>query len=216
VGFAANPLLPLPQSSLASGKACTLHTTIISLRALRDPSMMIHSSRSDQKENGGKHRPGGASFTRTKEHVSINEWRQLGIVKGSTSVQPESKIRGLKLADASGEIQFFLLVFLLAQTTSWSHFPYNHTRLKPQYHIHHASLYPNLISKLPSPQLARKSSAGNGLQLWRSRQPKLNAGRRGRIRNPNYHAFPQPTRGTCKYCSSSLEISSQIAKTART
>jgi hypothetical protein len=72
--FAADPPFPPPPVRLASGTDYTLHATIISLRAVRDPWIAMHFQVLTTRRMEGNQLAGGASFSQSKEGGSIHEW----------------------------------------------------------------------------------------------------------------------------------------------
>jgi hypothetical protein len=177
------------QSALASGTDCTLHATIISLRALRDPSIAIHPPSSDYKENGGR------SISRWSEFQSIKRGgfhSRVGLIGSCERID----IRLLREQDKGYKAHenhcgnSVLPHHRSSRTRNCeSHSSYNHIPLTPKHHNYYASRYRALLARRP--QRVCGPSLCNDLQLRRSRQPDLTYAGRDRVRTPTYYAFPQ-------------------------
>jgi hypothetical protein len=143
--FAADPPFPPPPVRLASGTDYTLHATIISLRALCDPSIAIHSPSSDYKENGGKSISRWSEFQSIKRGEFHSRVALIGFCERINLRSSREQDQGYKAHETQCGNSVPPHHHSSRTRNCHSHSSYNHIPLTPIHHNYHASRYPALL-----------------------------------------------------------------------
>jgi hypothetical protein len=143
--FAADPPFPPPPVRLASGTDYTLHATIISLRAVRDPWIAMHFQVLTTRRMEGNQLAGGASFQSIKRGGFHSRVALIGSCERINLRSLREQDKGYEAHETQCRDSVLPHHHSSRTRNCHSHSSYNHIPLTPIHHNYHASRYPALL-----------------------------------------------------------------------